>query len=45
MIDHAEKERKMQSEKSWYQTITLIKDKHVTRMGVGPLCKLFDKSR
>jgi len=23
----------------------LIKEKHITRMGVGPLCKLFGKSR
>ena len=23
----------------------LIKEKHITRMGVGPLCRLFGKSR
>lgn len=33
------------AKKAWYQTVVLIREKHITRMGVGPLCKLFGKSR
>jgi hypothetical protein len=44
-IDHAEKKNKVAIRKKRYQTIRLIKEKHVTKMGVGPLCRLFGKSR
>jgi hypothetical protein len=34
----------MSLQKAWHQTVMLI-EKHITKMGIGPLCKLFGKSR
>ena len=31
--------------KAWFQTVKLIKEKRITRMGVTPVCRLFGVSR
>ena len=46
MIDYApEGAQSPRAKKAWYQTVLLIKEKRITKMGVRPLCRLLGKSR
>lgn len=41
MIDYApEGAQSSRAKKAWYQTVMLIKEKRITKMGVKPLCRL-----
>ena len=44
MIDYApEGAQSPRAKKAWYQTVLLIKEKRITKMGVRPLCRLLQQ--